>query len=65
MIVIGSSLIVKPAASLPMVARSSGAKLVVINAEPTPIDEYAAVTIHAGSGETLQQLLNLVLVAQG
>jgi NAD-dependent deacetylase len=65
MIVIGSSLVVRPAASLPMVARSSGAKLAVINAEPTPIDEYAAVTIHASSGETLQQLLNLVLVAQG
>jgi NAD-dependent deacetylase len=61
MIVIGSSLVVKPAATLPMIANSSGAKLAVVNAEPTPIDEIATITIHAGSGETLSQVLEAIL----
>lgn len=65
MIVVGSSLVVKPAAALPMIARSAGAQLAVINAEPTPIDPLAAVTIHAGAGETLQRLLEAVLSIRG
>ena len=60
MIVIGSSLLVKPAATLPMLARSSGAMLAVINAEPTPIDAAATVVILARSGATLQRVLDTV-----
>jgi NAD-dependent deacetylase len=57
MIVVGSSLVVKPAATLPMIARSSGARLAVINAEPTPIDGLATVAIRAGAGESLERLV--------
>ena len=35
-IVIGSSLVVQPAASFPLVAKRNGAKLVIVNREPTP-----------------------------
>ena len=39
-IVIGSSLVVEPAASMPRIAKRSGAKLVIINRDPTPYDDY-------------------------
>ena len=39
--VLGSSLVVQPAASLPLYAIQNGAKIVVVNSQPTYIDEYA------------------------
>lgn len=44
-LVLGTSLTVQPAASLPEVALRRGAKLVIINAQPTPLDEYAALRL--------------------
>jgi len=49
----GSSLVVHPAAGLPAIARESGARLVIINREPTPLDHIADIVIHAGIGETI------------
>ena len=49
----GSSLVVQPAASLPMLAKQAGGRLVVINRDPTPQDEMADVVLHASIGETL------------
>jgi NAD-dependent deacetylase len=46
-VAIGTSLQVYPAAGLCDVALGSGARLVIVNAEPTPYDELAA-SIHAG-----------------
>jgi NAD-dependent deacetylase len=40
-IVVGSSLVVYPAADMPAVALRSGAKLVIINSGETPLDNYA------------------------
>jgi len=40
-IAIGTSLLVYPAASLPLIAKENGAKLVIINREPTPLDSQA------------------------
>ena len=42
-IVIGSSLVVQPAASMPLHAKRSGAKLVILNLSPTPLDRLADV----------------------
>lgn len=50
---LGSSLVVHPAAALPEVAKRRGAKLVIINREPTPLDASADLVINAGIGETL------------
>ncbi len=50
---LGSSLVVEPAASLPRIARSHGAKLVIINREPTACDSLADAVIHASIGQTL------------
>lgn len=40
-IVLGSSLSVTPANMFPMLASDNGAKLVIVNREPTPLDQYA------------------------
>ncbi len=50
---IGSSLVVEPAASLPRLAKQNGAKLVIINRDETPQDDFADCVIHASIGETL------------
>lgn len=50
---IGSSLVVTPAADLPLLTRRSGGKLVIINRDPTPLDGQADLVINASIGETL------------
>jgi NAD-dependent deacetylase len=52
----GSSLVVHPAASLPALAKRSGARLVIINRDPTPLDEAADAVINASVGETLSTI---------
>ena len=65
MIVVGSSLVVYPAAYLPLYAKQAGAKLVVINLTPTPVDRTADVVIRASAGETIERILTGVkLLAQ-
>jgi NAD-dependent deacetylase len=56
-LVLGSSLVVYPAAGFPLLARRNGAKLVIVNREPTDQDRIADLTIHAGIGRTLQAAL--------
>ena len=56
-VVLGSSLVVQPAASLPIVARNNGANLVIVNREPTPIDDLAHLVLHEPLGKTLQKAL--------
>jgi NAD-dependent deacetylase len=56
-IVLGSSLQVQPAAALPMLAKSKGAALAIVNREPTVMDGSADVLIHAEIGATLRELL--------
>lgn len=53
MIVAGSSLQVFPAASFPEYAKQLGAKLVIVNREPTPLDDIADLVLHREIGETL------------
>jgi NAD-dependent deacetylase len=60
MLVVGSSLVVRPAAHIPLVAIRSGAQMVVINPEPTPFDELAAVVIRGKSGEVLPEIVELI-----
>ena len=55
-IVLGSSLVVKPAATLPLVACQNGARLVIVNREATPLDAYADLVIHADVGNLFEKL---------
>jgi NAD-dependent deacetylase len=52
-IAIGSSLVVWPAAGFPMMAKRSGARLVIVNREPTEQDDIADLVIRHDIGETL------------
>jgi NAD-dependent deacetylase len=52
-IVVGSSLVVWPAAGFPLLAKKQGAKLVIINREPTDHDDIADLVIRHDIGETL------------
>ena len=57
MIAVGSSLVVQPAASFPMVAKENGAKLIIINRDDTPLDSVADVVIHGEIGKTLEGVI--------
>lgn len=59
MLVVGSSLVVHPAADIPLAAVRSGARLIIVNTEPTPLDSLAEVVIHGRAGEVLPEVLNL------
>jgi NAD-dependent deacetylase len=52
-IVLGSSLVVYPAAGFPMLAKDNGARLAIVNREPTPHDAIADVVLHDEIGPTL------------
>jgi NAD-dependent deacetylase len=51
---IGSSLVVEPAASLPRLAVRQGARLVIVNRDPTPLDAQAALVLRGSIGEVLR-----------
>jgi NAD-dependent deacetylase len=59
-LVVGSSLIVYPAASFPQMARQVGAKLAIVNREPTEQDATADAVIHGDAGPTLSALVERV-----
>jgi NAD-dependent deacetylase len=56
----GTSLTVYPAAGLPEVALRNGARLVVLNAEPTPFDHYADAVFRDQLGAVLPRIVALV-----
>ena len=53
MLVLGSSLLVRPAARFPELARRHGAQLVIVNRQPTPLDAAADVVLRADIGTAL------------
>jgi len=59
-IVVGSTLVVYPAAYMPIYAVQAGAKLVIINLSSTPMDGEAAVLITAKAGEAMSKIVNRV-----
>ena len=54
-IVLGSSLVVYPAAGFPKLAKRNGARLAIVNRDPTDQDELADLVIHAEIGSTMQK----------
>ena len=55
-IVVGSSLAVQPAASLPVLAKEQGALLVIVNRNETVLDNMADVLLHGEAGEVMAEL---------
>ncbi|MBA4418899.1 MAG: sigma factor regulator FecR [Syntrophus sp. (in: bacteria)] len=59
-IVIGSSLVVHPAAYMPVIAKRGGAKLVIINRDETPCDTMADMIVKGQAGPTMAAILEKV-----
>lgn len=57
-IVVGSSLEVAPASDIPILGKRNGAKLIIINLEPTPLDSMADVVIHENAALALPAILS-------
>jgi NAD-dependent deacetylase len=56
-IVLGSSLVVFPAAGFPVLAKRNGARLVIVNRERTEMDEIADLVIHDSIGAVLADVV--------
>jgi NAD-dependent deacetylase len=59
-LVLGSTLVVYPAASMPVYALQAGARLVIINVGPTAMDDLAAVRIEGKAGEVMPRIVERV-----
>jgi NAD-dependent deacetylase len=57
MLIVGSSLVVNPAAQLPQIARRHGASLIMLNRTETTLDSLADVQILGEAGPTLSDLV--------
>jgi NAD-dependent deacetylase len=58
-IVLGSSLVVYPAAGFPQIAKRRGAKLVILNREPTDQDDSADLVLHGEIGPTMSRVVGV------
>jgi len=58
-LVVGSSLVVYPAANIPRYALNAGAGLIIVNMSPTYLDSEADVVIRGRAGEVLNRLVKL------
>ncbi|MDT8299372.1 MAG: Sir2 family NAD-dependent protein deacetylase, partial [Spirochaetaceae bacterium] len=56
---IGSSLVVYPAAGFPDLAKRNGARLVILNRDPTPLDGMADLVLNTEIGPTLSAAVDL------
>ena len=59
-LVIGTSAVVYPAAGYPMMAKQKGAVVVEINIEPTPVTDYADISLFGTAEEILPALVDAI-----
>lgn len=55
-LVLGSSLVVYPAAGFPILAKQTGAKLAIVNREPTELDAHADLVLHDEIGPVMSEV---------
>jgi NAD-dependent deacetylase len=60
MIVVGSSLVVYPAAYMPQYAKQGGARIAIINLSATPLDDMADIVINHQAADTMEGILSEV-----
>ncbi|WP_428661891.1 SIR2 family NAD-dependent protein deacylase [Reyranella sp.] len=58
-IVLGSSLVVQPANAFPQIAKQRGAKLAILNRDPTDQDDDADLVIHGEIGPTMSRVVGV------
>jgi NAD-dependent deacetylase len=56
-LVLGSSLVVYPAAGFPLMAKRNGASLAIVNREPTDLDVHADLVLHDEIGPALSEII--------
>jgi NAD-dependent deacetylase len=56
-ITIGSSLVVQPAAALPLEAKSGGARLMLVNLSDTPYDQFMDLIIRSSAGPAMERIM--------
>ena len=56
-LVVGSSLVVWPAAGFPLAAKRNGARLVIINRDETELDEFADLVLRDDIGTALEPFI--------
>jgi NAD-dependent deacetylase len=59
MLVLGSSLVVYPAAGFPLLAKRNGARYAIVNREETEQDPYADLVLHEGIGAVMSRAVGL------
>jgi NAD-dependent deacetylase len=59
-LVLGSSLVVYPAAGFPLLAKQNGARLAIVNREPTEQDAIADLVLHVEIGPLMSEVAALV-----
>ncbi len=64
-VVVGSSLVVYPAAYMPVYAKDAGARVVIINMDETPFDEQADLNINGRAGIVMGKLIQEVRGQKG
>jgi NAD-dependent deacetylase len=61
-LVVGSSLVVYPAAGIPRLGLMAGAKIVIVNSTPTPLDDQATLVVRGRAGELLPAAIALAAI---
>jgi NAD-dependent deacetylase len=60
LLVVGTSAVVQPVASFPLMAKQAGAFVLEVNMEPTPLSSLADASFHGKAGEVLPALLQKI-----
>ncbi|MGH9862549.1 MAG: SIR2 family NAD-dependent protein deacylase [Candidatus Acidiferrales bacterium] len=60
-LVVGTSAVVQPAASLPLVAQQAGARVIEVNAERTPLSDVADASFLGAAGRVVPQLVEVLV----
>ncbi len=61
MVVAGTSAVVQPAASMPLLARQAGAHVIEVNPDPTPLTPYVDIHLEGKAGEVMPGLVDSIL----
>jgi NAD-dependent deacetylase len=61
MLVVGTSAVVQPAASMPLIAKQAGARVIEINPDPTPLTPFADIALSGNAGEVMPRVADALL----
>ncbi len=61
MVVAGTSAVVQPAASMPLLAKQAGAHVIEVNPDPTPLTPYVDLHLEGKAGEVMPGLVDSIL----